>query len=98
VKVRRQRSAGEERSSSGFRPQEISHDLDQSDQEFPTVVHCHGRGRAFGYEPNARPISSYFFLENIGFSQISYRLFAQGAASAYYVLKAAKKLSPQIAE
>lgn len=57
-----------------------------------------GIGRAFGYEPNARPISSYFFLENIGFSQVSYRLLAQEPASTYYILKAAKKLSPQTHE
>src|SRR5215469_1270240 len=56
------------------------------------------RRRAFGHEPNARAISSYFFLENIGFSQISYRLFARESASTYYALKAVKNRCPQIAE
>jgi len=41
--------------------------------------------KAFGREPNARLVSSYFLLANIGFSQISFRLFARESRSAYYV-------------
>ena len=54
--------------------------------------------QAFGREPNACPVSSYFLPENIGFSQISFRLFARESGSAYHVLKAVKKRGPQVTE
>jgi len=39
-----------------------------------------------------------FFVKNIGFSQISYRLSARKSERKYYVLNDVKKRRPQVAE
>jgi hypothetical protein len=56
------------------------------------VLHWLKKYPTFGCEPNAWRPPDYFFVENIGFSQISHRLSARKSERTYYVLNDVKSV------